>query len=175
VGGSPIFLWCCAALVVAPNRLFCVVPWHSDGFAMMDLPTRLEPVLAGLGYELVMLERAGRGLIRIFIDKPEGITVEDCVAVSNHLTHLFTVENIDYDRLEVSSPGLDRPLVKPQDYVRFAGHPVTLKLRVPVDNRRRLVGELVGLEGDEVKLIVDGKETSIDLRNVDVARLKPMV
>ncbi|NDP47377.1 MAG: ribosome maturation factor RimP [Sulfuriferula multivorans] len=142
---------------------------------MMDLPARLEPVLAGLGYELVMLERAGRGLIRIFIDKPEGIGVEDCVAVSNHLTHLFTVENIDYDRLEVSSPGLDRPLVKPQDYVRFAGNPVTLKLRVPMDNRRRLVGELVGLEGEEVKLIVDGKEISVDLRNVDVARLKPTV
>jgi len=74
----------------------------------MDLPTRLEPVLAGLGYELVLLERAGRGQLRLFIDKPGGITIDDCVAVSNHLTHLFTVENIDYDRLEVSSPGLDR-------------------------------------------------------------------
>jgi ribosome maturation factor RimP len=75
----------------------------------------------------------------------------------------------------VSSPGLDRPLVKPQDYVRFAGEPVTLKLRVPMDNRRRLSGQLVGLEGETVKLIVDGSEVSIDLRNVDVARLKPMV
>ncbi|ODU26622.1 MAG: ribosome maturation factor RimP [Thiobacillus sp. SCN 62-729] len=129
----------------------------------MDLPTRLEPVLAGLGYELVMLERAGRGLIRIFIDKPGGITIDDCVAVSNHLTHLFTVENIDYDRLEVSSPGLDRPLVKPQDYARFAGEPVTL------------TGQLVGLDGELVKLIVDGSEVSVDLRNVDAARLKPMV
>ena len=142
---------------------------------MMDLPTRLEPVLAGLGYELVMLERAGRGLIRIFIDKPGGITIDDCVAVSNHLTHLFTVENIDYDRLEVSSPGLDRPLVKPQDFERFAGEQVTLKLRVPMDNRRRLSGQLVGLENDAVKLIVDGTEVSVDLRNVDAARLKPMV
>lgn len=143
---------------------------------MMDLPTRLEPVLAGLGYELVMLERAGRGLIRLFIDKPDGITIDDCVAVSNHLTHLFTVENIDYERLEVSSPGLDRPLVKPQDYNRFAGEQVTLKLRVPMDNRRRLTGTLIGLEsGDAVKLIVDGKETSVDLSNVDIARLKPMV
>src|SRR5512143_3889059 len=150
-------------------------PPHEDGIAMMDLPARLEPVLAGLGYELVMLERAGRGLIRIFIDKPGGITIDDCVTVSNHLTHLFTVENIDYDRLEVSSPGLDRPLVKPQDYARFAGEPVTLKLRVPVDNRRRLSGQLVGLEGDAVKLIVDGTEVSVDLRNVDAARLKPMV
>ena len=161
MGGSPIFYLC---------------PAHSnDGILIMDLSARLEPVLAGLGYELVTLERAGRGLLRLFIDKPGGITIDDCVAVSNHLTHLFTVENIDYDRLEVSSPGLDRPLVKPQDYVRFAGEPVTLKLRVPLNNRRRLTGQLVGLENDAVKLIVDGTEVLVDLRNVDAARLKPMV
>ena len=141
----------------------------------MDLTARLEPVLAGLGYELVMLERAGRGLMRIFIDKPGGVTIDDCVTVSNHLTHLFTVENIDYDRLEVSSPGLDRPLVKPQDYARFAGEQVTLKLRVPLENRRKLSGQLVGLENEMVKLIVDGKDVSVDLRNVDNARLKPTV
>lgn len=142
---------------------------------MMDLSARLEPVLAGLGYELVTLERAGRGLMRIYIDKPGGITIEDCVAVSNHLSHLFTVENIDYDRLEVSSPGLDRPLVRPQDYLRFAGEPVTLKLRVPLDNRRKLSGRLLGLENDVVTLDVDGAEVSVDLRNVDAARLKPTV
>lgn len=142
---------------------------------MMDLPARLEPVLAELGYELVTLERAGRGLLRIFIDKPGGITIEDCAKVSNHLTHLFAVENIDYDRLEVSSPGIDRPLVRPQDYVRFAGEQVMLKLRVPMDNRRRLGGQLVGLEENMVKLIVDGTEVSVDLRNVDAARLNPRV
>ncbi|ODU88503.1 MAG: ribosome maturation factor RimP [Thiobacillus sp. 65-69] len=141
----------------------------------MDLSARLEPVLAGLGYELVLLERAGRGLLRIFIDKPGGITIDDCVAVSNHLTHWLTVENIDYDRLEVSSPGLDRPLVKPQDYVRFAGEWVTLKLRVPLDNRRKLVGELAGLDGETVRLRMDGQDVSVDMRNVDSARLKPMV
>ena len=142
---------------------------------MLDLSARLEPALAGLGYELVLLERAGRGLLRIFIDKPGGITIDDCVAVSNHLTHWLTVENIDYDRLEVSSPGLDRPLVKPQDYVRFAGEWVTLKLRVPLDNRRKLVGELAGLDGETVRLRMDGQDVSVDMRNVDSARLKPMV
>ncbi len=142
---------------------------------MMDLSTRLEPVLAGLGYELVLLERAGRGLLRIFIDKPGGVTIDDCVTVSNHLTHLFTVENVDYQRLEVSSPGLDRPLVKPQDYARFAGETVTLKLRVPVENRRKLAGQLVGLADGAVKLIVDDREMSVDLTNVDVVRLKPAI
>lgn len=142
---------------------------------MMDLSTRLEPVLAGLGYELVLLERAGRGLLRIFIDKPGGVTIDDCVAVSNHLTHLFTVENIDYERLEVSSPGLDRPLVKPQDYARFAGETVTLKLRVPIENRRKLAGQLIGLADGAVKVIVDGREMSVDLMNVDVVRLKPAI
>jgi ribosome maturation factor RimP len=142
---------------------------------MMDLSARLEPVLADLGYELVLLERAGRGLLRIFIDKPGGVTIDDCVTVSNHLTHLFTVENVDYQRLEVSSPGLDRPLVKPQDYARFAGETVTLKLRVPVENRRKLAGQLVGLADGAVKLIVDGREMSVDLMNVDVVRLKPAI
>jgi ribosome maturation factor RimP len=142
---------------------------------MMDLPARLEPVLAGLGYELVLLERAGRGLLRIFIDKPGGVAIDDCVAVSNHLTHLFAVENVDYERLEVSSPGLDRPLVKPQDYVRFAGEIVTLKLRVPIGNRRKLTGQLIGLADGMVRLIVDGGEMSVDLMNVDTARLKPTI
>ena len=142
---------------------------------MMDLSARLEPVLSGLGYELVMLERAGRGLMRIFIDKPGGVTIDDCVKVSNHLTHLFTVENIDYDRLEVSSPGIDRPLTKPQDYERFAGEQVTLKLRVPMENRRRLVGQLIGLEADQIRLLVDGAEIKVDLRNVDSTRLKPTI
>ncbi|MEQ1661112.1 MAG: ribosome maturation factor RimP [Thiobacillus sp.] len=142
---------------------------------MIDLPARMEPLLSGLGYELVLLERAGRGLMRIFIDKPSGITIEDCVTVSNQLTHWMTVENIDYDRLEVSSPGLDRPLVKPADFSRFAGEMVTLKLRVPVDNRRRVVGQLLGLENNQVQLRVDDKDMLVDWGNVDSARLKPML
>jgi ribosome maturation factor RimP len=142
---------------------------------MTELPALLEKTLSGLGYELVMLERAGRGLMRIFIDKPGGITIDDCVSVSNHLSQLLTVENIDYTRLEVSSPGLDRPLTKPQDYVRFAGEQVTLKLRVPVDNRRRMAGRLIGLEAGAIKLDMSGVEIAVDLRNVESARLKPEV
>ena len=142
---------------------------------MVDLPALLEKTLSGLGYELVMLERAGRGLMRIYIDKPGGIQIEDCVSVSHQLTQLFTVENIDYDRLEVSSPGVDRPLTRAQDYVRFAGEMVALKLRIPVDKRKRLAGRLIGLEADTIKLDMDGVAIDVDLRNVESARLKPAV
>lgn len=142
---------------------------------MIELPALLEKTLSGLGYELVMLERAGRGLMRIYIDKPGGIMIEDCVSVSNHLSQLFTVENIDYDRLEVSSPGLDRPLTRAQDYVRFAGEMVALKLRVPMDKRKRMTGRLIGLEAETIKLDVDGVEVNVDLRNVESARLKPEI
>lgn len=142
----------------------------------MELLKVIEQAVDGLGYELVDFETSPRArMLRVFIDGPKGIAIEDCTRVSNHLTRLFAVENIDYDRLEVSSPGLDRPLVKPQDYARFAGELVTLKLRIPLDNRRKLVGQLVGLDGNAVKLTVDGKDVSVDLGNVDSARLKPMV
>jgi ribosome maturation factor RimP len=142
---------------------------------MTELPELLETTLNGLGYELVMVERAGRGLLRVFIDKPQGITIDDCVSVSNHLTQLFAVENVDYDRLEVSSPGLDRPLVKPRDYARFAGALVTLKLRMPVDNRKRLMGRLLGIEADTVRLDAHGVEIAVPLNNVESARLKPEI
>ena len=142
---------------------------------MLDLPALLEKTLSGLGYELVMLERAGRGLMRIYIDKPGGIQIDDCVSVSHQLSQLFTVENIDYDRLEVSSPGLDRPLTRAQDYVRFAGETATLKLRVPMDKRKRLTGQLMGLEAETIKLEMDGVVVDVDLRNVESARLKPAI
>jgi len=142
---------------------------------MMDLPARIEPQLEAMGYELVALERAGHGLIRLFIDKPEGITIDDCVAVSNHLTRWMMVENIEYDRLEVSSPGLDRLLSKPRDFERFAGEKVTLKLRIPVNGRRKLVGQLLGAADGRINLIVDGVETAIDASNVESTRLKPEI
>jgi ribosome maturation factor RimP len=156
--------------------------------ARMELPALLETTLSGMGYELVACERAGHGLLRVFIDRPEGylpqdvspdtpaqggITIDDCVAVSNQLTRLFAVENVDYDRLEVSSPGLDRPLTKPGDFMRFAGQMINIKLRVPVDNRRKFSGKLLGLEDNKIRLDMDGTVIALDWNNLDSARLKP--
>ena len=103
----------------------------------MDLSLLLERTLPPLGYELVDVETTPKGrLIRVFIDKPEGVDVEDCARVSQHLTRLFAVENVDFDRLEVSSPGLDRPLKKPDDFVRFAGQEAELRIAAPEAGRR---------------------------------------
>lgn len=140
----------------------------------MSLGALLESTLSGMGYELVQLVQSRGRLMQVFIDKPGGVSIDDCVAVSNHLTRLFTVENVDFERLEVSSPGLDRPLTKPGDYLRFAGEPVVVKLRVPMDNRRKLAGRLLGLEDGQIRLELDGKEVAVELANVDSARLKPV-
>ena len=140
----------------------------------MDLQGLLENTLAGLGYELVDLERSPKGaLLRIFIDKPGGITVEDCALVSNHLSRVFTVENVAYDRLEVSSPGLDRPLRKAEDFVRFSGQKAKLKLRVALEGQRNFVGVIRECEAGKVGIEVDGRVLSVDLGNVDKARLMP--
>lgn len=134
----------------------------------------MEATLAGLGYELVDLERSGKGLfLRVFIDKPEGINVDDCAAVSHHLTRWLTVENIAYDRLEVSSPGLDRVLKKERDFVRFAGQTARIKLRVPVDGQRNFVGVLRDTGAGKVQLEIDGKLLSFELGNLERARLVP--
>lgn len=139
----------------------------------MDVVKLVETTVNGLGYELVDLERTGRGLLRVFIDKPEGIRVEDCETVSNQLTRLFMVENVEYDRLEVSSPGLDRPLKKEADFARFAGQQVQLKLRMPMAGRKNFVGVIVAVNEGVVQLDVDGNAVSIELSNLDKARLVP--
>ncbi|HEX5363304.1 MAG TPA: ribosome maturation factor RimP [Gallionella sp.] len=139
----------------------------------MDVLKLVETTVTGLGYELVDVERSGRGLLRVFIDKPEGISVDDCQVVSNQLTRLFTVENIDYDRLEVSSPGLDRPLKKESDFLRFAGQKAQLKLRMPIAGRKNFVGVIGVLENGILQLDVEGSQIEIDLANLDKARLVP--
>jgi len=139
----------------------------------MDLQTLIEPILAGMGYELVALERAGGGLLRLYIDKPEGIVVEDCARVSNQLTRMFLVENIEYERLEVSSPGMDRPLVKLADFERFAGERANLRLHVPLEGRKRFTGVLGDVTDGVLQLEVDGVMVGIQLADVDSARLAP--
>jgi ribosome maturation factor RimP len=140
----------------------------------MDLHSLLEKTLAGLGYELVDLERSGKGrMLRVFIDKPEGISVEDCARVSQHLSRVLTVENVDYERLEVSSPGLDRLLKKEGDFVRFAGQRARIKLRVPINGQRNFEGVLRETRAGTVQLEVDGRIVSLELGNFEKARLVP--
>jgi len=139
----------------------------------MDVAKLIEVTVNGMGYELVDFERSGHGMLRVFLDKPEGILVEDCQAVSNQLTRLFMVENVDYDRLEVSSPSLDRPLNKEQDFLRFAGEKVQLKLRMPMDGRKKFIGIIGELDDGMLQLDVDGSIVEIDLSNLDKARLVP--
>ncbi|NWG30989.1 MAG: ribosome maturation factor RimP [Rhodocyclaceae bacterium] len=157
---------------------------------MADLAGLIEQAVVGLGYELVDFETSPRArLLRVFIDRPvndaggprSGVTVEDCAAVSNHLTRLFEVENVDYDRLEVSSPGLDRPLKKPADFVRFTGQEVQIKLRVAAAGekgaagplQRNFSGTILGCSEDQLRLAVEGGERAFALENIEKARLVP--
>ncbi len=125
----------------------------------------IERTVEGLGYEFVDAERLAGGLLRITIDREGGIGLADCERVSRQLTHLFAVEDVDYARLEVSSPGLDRPLKRARDYARFAGSEIQVQLYAPLDaagGRKRLQGrllELGGLAGSErvrLELAPDG-------------------
>lgn len=140
----------------------------------MDALKLIETTVNGLGYELVDFEHSGRGMLRVFIDKPEGISVDDCQIVSNQLTRLFMVENVDYERLEVSSPGLDRPLKKQADFERFSGEKAQIKLRMPLNGRKNFIGVLGPLRDGVVELDVEGGKVAIELSNVDKARLVPV-
>ena len=142
---------------------------------MVPLAGIIEPTLAGMGYELVDAQVSNRGrLLRIFIDKPGGITVDDCAAVSRHLSRMFEVEGMDYDRMEVSSPGLDRRLMKRADFERFSGSKAEIRMRTPDEaGRRRFVGMLHGVQDGSVALEVEGRRVVLALDGVERARLVP--
>ena len=140
----------------------------------MDVVKLVETTLAGMGYELVDLEVSGRGLMRVFMVKPDGISVEDCERVSNQLVRLFTVEGVDYERLEVSSPGLDRVVKKDSDFVRFAGQKVQIKVRMPMAGRKNFIGNIGEVKDGNLQLDVDGSPVTIELSNIDKARLVPV-
>lgn len=119
----------------------------------MTWKTAVERTVTGLGYEVVEAERSSQGLLRVFIDRlpgkayptgeSESVTVDDCEAVTRQLQYVLEVENVDYARLEVSSPGLDRPLKRPTDYERFAGAQVDLTLKLPLAGRKKFRGALL--------------------------------
>jgi ribosome maturation factor RimP len=135
----------------------------------------VEPAVIGMGYELVDVQASNGGrLVRLFIDKPGGVTVDDCADISRHLTRVLAVEGIDYERLEVSSPGLDRPLRKERDFARFAGQRAEVRMRTPdASGRRKFVGLLRGAQGGQVSVEVEGHLVALALDDVDKARLVP--
>jgi ribosome maturation factor RimP len=146
----------------------------------------IEKTVTGMGYELVDFEQAARGLLRVYIDTlPEEdrpVMVEDCEKVTHQLLHVLTVENANYERLEVSSPGLDRPLKKLADYARFAGQEAVVKLRMAMPgaaNRKSFQGVLHEPDGETLKLEFEGNEgpamLEFSLAEVDKARLVPKV
>ncbi|MBP8867491.1 MAG: ribosome maturation factor RimP [Propionivibrio sp.] len=143
----------------------------------MNLHELLDKTVTGLGYELVDIEQSPRGrILRVFIDKPEkegGVDVEDCALVSNQLSRVLAVENIDYERLEISSPGLDRVLKKLADFERFTGSEINLRLRLPLAGRRNFNGVLRGVQDGKVCLTMDTGDVELELANVDKARLVP--
>jgi ribosome maturation factor RimP len=138
----------------------------------------LEPVIEALGYELVELEfhPQGRGgLLRIYLDREGGIGVDDCERASRQVSSVLDVEDPipGAYTLEVSSPGLDRPLRKAEDYTRFAGQRAKLELLLPRDGRRRFSGGLRGIDGGEVLIEVDGVIYRLPLADIGKARLIP--
>jgi ribosome maturation factor RimP len=143
-----------------------------------DLGKLIAPAVEALGYEFVGLEyRSGArgGLLRVYIDSEDGVTVDDCQSVSYQVSGLLDVEDPipGHYTLEISSPGLDRPLFQARDYDRFAGHRVRIQLTLPLDGRRKFSGVLRGMRGDNVLVEQDGDEVSIPYDQIRHARLVP--
>lgn len=134
----------------------------------------LEPAVGAMGYELVELEFQGRAL-RLYIDQPQGVTLDDCEKVSREVGAVLDVAApiLQAYTLEVSSPGLDRPLRKPGDFERSIGKRARLELRLPLNGRRRFSGTLQGLEEDKVLIEVDGAQFRLPFEQIAKARLAP--
>jgi ribosome maturation factor RimP len=154
----------------------------------MNWQLAVEKTVTGLGYDLVDTERTPKGLLRVYIDKlpaasvavggSEFINVEDCERVTRQLQHVLEVEGCAYERLEVSSPGLDRPLKKAADYLRFSGERVDLALKVAFKGRKHYQGVLEPL-GEGWRLVfgdADGEQAlDFTFDEVREARLVPVV
>jgi ribosome maturation factor RimP len=160
---------------------------------VQGLQDLVEKTVTQLGFELVDLEVSNRGkLLRVFIDKlnpkdtKDSVNIDDCVLVSNQLGNVLTVEHeIDYDRLEISSAGMDRVLKKEKDFLRFVGERAQIKLRVGIKDegvtavdtslpRKTFLGILKGIEAANVLIECDGVTYKLALSNIDKARLSPV-
>lgn len=147
-----------------------------------DLEALFAPTLEAMGYELVGVEYQGGGrggLLRLFIDSEQGITLEDCERVSHQVSGLLDVEDPipGQYRLEVSSPGLDRPLFRLEHYARFIGQSVRLRLREPRGGRRKFEGVIDRVEGGEVVIRREDEpfELVLDVADIDKANLVPQI
>lgn len=143
-----------------------------------ELVNLIEPTVVNLGYELADLELklGGRdGLVRVFIDKPDGVDLTDCEIVSKQLSAVLDVEDPfpGHYTLEVSSPGLDRKLTKPAHFHRFLGSTVRVKLRFPLDGRRNFRGTLLTANDERIEVEVDGETYRLEIAAIDSARLIP--
>jgi ribosome maturation factor RimP len=146
--------------------------------ARADLRKLLEPGVSALGFELVDVELVGSGhhaTLRVYIDSPKGVNVDDCAKVSRQLSAILDVEDPlpgSY-MLEVSSPGLDRPLVTPADFKRFAGEMIKVRMHAPIMGRKNFTGRLVEVTSDHVVVEVDNEHIDLAFEGMDRAKLVP--
>ncbi|MCY3822833.1 MAG: ribosome maturation factor RimP [Nitrospinae bacterium] len=139
--------------------------------------TIAQEVVSGLGFELVDIELTGsrsQQVIRVYIEKPGGILLSDCVAVSRELGELFEDKNVIENsyRLEVSSPGIERPLRKAQDFERYVGHRVRIRLKSKQEGKRRIVGKIVEVDDNMIRIISkNGQKASFSLADIAKANL----
>jgi ribosome maturation factor RimP len=158
---------------------------YAQGFCTVvsALEPLVERTVAGLGYELADFEYVNNGrMLRVFIERLHevdpgpgqgGVTVGDCEAVSRQLQRVLEVEGIAYDRLEVSSPGLDRKLKKASDFARFTGHEASIRLRRAVNGRRNFTGTVRSVDGERVEFEFEGGRMAFDVAELERARLVP--
>jgi ribosome maturation factor RimP len=149
---------------------------------VIALEPLLERALEGVGFRLADFEYINNGrMLRVFIEKEHemtagataGITIADCESASRQLQRVLEVEGVRYDRLEVSSPGLDRRLKKAADFARFSGREARVRFRHPVSGRRNFTGTVRAVSGERVEFDFDGGRLTFDLADVELARLVP--
>lgn len=148
--------------------------------APLNLQTLIGPVVVTMGYELLGVEyiAGGKGhLLRLYIDRDSGITLDDCVRVNRQVSGLLDVEDPLHGSyaIEVSSPGLDRPLFTAEQFARFTGYTIRFRLLTPIDGRRKFTGVIKAVDGDVITIGVDNKELELSIDRFEKANLIPQI